>query len=80
LVLAHPLDGTALVLGPTACFVWFAIDSSTSDELTQVLATEFPDVLTGDLVAALDEILTLLLDAGLVKVRSGSQNVSFPEL
>ena len=71
LVLAHPSSRTALVLGPTACLVWSALDSSpTFDQLIQALAVSYPDVIEGDLVAVLDEILALLLHAGLVEALS----------
>ncbi len=69
-IVARPLDGTALVLGPTAASVWRLLDSWVStSEVDAGLGVRFPDVPEHDRLRSSREILALLDDEGLLERR-----------
>lgn len=69
-VLACLNDGVALVLAPTATVVWDLLHDWQDRPTLQRLVTErFPTVDLSDSVAAIDEILLQLEEAGLLEQR-----------
>jgi hypothetical protein len=70
-VLARPVGGAALVLGPTAALVWMALaDWLAIDELETTLATQYPNIPAGDRHGALHEIIQMLDDEDLLERRA----------
>lgn len=68
LVVARPLDGAPVVLGPAAAIVWQALDEwRTPAELETQLAVAFPDVSAADRAGSVAETLRALTEDDLIE-------------